>query len=277
MSLHQDWIGRQETATDHADPARFQRLAGLLDHAQPPWPPGEIPPLGHWLTFLPAPRRSEVGSDGHPRRGGFLPPIELPRRMWAGGRLVFEAPLALGAALERRSTILEVTAKSGRTGSMIFVRVRHEIFADGQRAVSEEQDLVYREAPRPGVPPAAGELSTRTAAFTRTITPDPTLLFFYSALTYNGHRIHYDADFARSVEGYPGLVVQGPLIATLLLDHLLRRRPGLELAAFSFRARSPIFCPGSILLNGLERDGGADLWACDQENRLAMTAEASFT
>ena len=268
-----DWIGRSETVTDVAPPGVCRRLAGVLDHAAPPWPPGAVPPLGHWLNFLPSARQGEIGADGHPRRGGFLPPVALPRRMWAGGRLSFPGSIPLGAAIERRSTIQSVEPKSGRSGEMVFVTVRHAVSASGVLAVEEEQDIVYREAPRPGAaaPSAAAETSPE-AEWTRRVTPDPVLLFRFSALTYNAHRIHYDRAFAEGEEGYPGLVVHGPLIATLLMDHYLRRHPGARIAAFSFRAQSPLFDTAPFDLNGRETADGAELWASAADGRAAMKA-----
>ena len=276
MSDLKDWIGRSETATDVAAPGVYQRLAGMLDHETPPWRAGEVPPLGHWLNFLPSARQGEIGEDGHPKRGGFLPPVGLPRRMWAGGRLSFHAPIPLGAAIERRSTIKGVKPKSGRSGEMVFVTVEHAVSAAGVLAVTEEQDIVYREAQTPGaaLPPPASEASPEPE-WTRSVTPGPVLLFRYSALTYNAHRIHYDRDYATAVEGYPGLVVHGPLIATLLLDHYLRRHPGARITRFSFRAQSPLYDTAPFDLNGRETERGAELWASGEDGRIAMKAEVA--
>jgi 3-methylfumaryl-CoA hydratase len=270
-----DWVGRSETTADVAAEGVYRRLAGLLDHETPPWRAGEAPLLGHWLNFLPEARQSEIGSDGHPRRGGFLPPVDLPRRMWAGSRLDVHGPIPLGARIERRSTIQSVEPKSGRSGEMVFVTVRHEVSADGVLAVSEAQDIVYREAPKPGAtPPPAPTPAAEAmeAEWTRRVTPDPVLLFRYSALTYNAHRIHYDRDFARGEEGYPGLVAHGPLIATLLLDHYLRRHPGAGVTGYSFRAQSPLFDIAPFDLNGRETAEGAELWAAGPEGQVAMRA-----
>jgi 3-methylfumaryl-CoA hydratase len=155
----------------------------------------------------------------------------------------------------------------------VFVAVRHEVFADGERAVVEEQDIVYREAAPPGASaPSPPPVEPRVAEWTREIAPDPVLLFRFSALTYNSHRIHYDRDYARDAEGYPGLVVHGPLIATLLLDHYLRRYPGARITGFSFRAQSPLFDGAAFNLNGAETEAGADLWACAKDGRVAMSA-----
>jgi 3-methylfumaryl-CoA hydratase len=267
-----DWIGRSETTTDLAAPGVYHRLAGVLDHETPPWPAGEAPPLGHWLNFLPAARQGEIGEDGHPKRGGFLPPVSLPRRMWAGSRLVFHAPIPLGEEIVRRSTILSVEPKSGRSGEMVFVTVEHQVSAAGVLAVTEAQDIVYRDAPKPGAAPPPAPQASPEPDWTRRVTPDPVLLFRYSALTYNAHRIHYDRDYATGVEGYSGLVVHGPLIATLLLDHYLRRYPEARIKGFSFRAQSPLYDTAPFDLNGRETDGGAELWASGEGGRIAMTA-----
>jgi len=265
------WIGRTEETADVASASPIARLAALLDHETPPWSPNALPPLAHWLYFLPGARHSEIGEDGHPKRGGFLPPVPLPRRMWAGSRTEFLAPLPLGRAMTRRSTIQSVDAKSGASGEMVFVTVRHEIAAEGTPALVEEQDIVYRESPKPGIgsPSGAGQ-EVQTSEWTRTITPDPVQLFRYSALTFNGHRIHYDRDYTRDVEGYPGLVVQGPYTATLLIDHFLRRHRGAEIAQIAFRARRPLFEGEPIDLCGRTSRGGAELWACGPSGDIAM-------
>jgi 3-methylfumaryl-CoA hydratase len=167
-------------------------------------------------------RHSEIGPDGHPKRGGFLPPVPLPRRMWAGSRLTFVQPVRVGDALTRESRILDVSGKEGRTGHLVFVTVRHDYSLASGLAITEEHDIVYRDNPQPGQPAPKPTPAPTDSQFSREIVPDPVLLFRYSALTFNGHRIHYDRSYVTEVEGYPGLIVHGPLIATLLLD-LLRR------------------------------------------------------
>jgi len=265
------WIGRTETTEDAAAAGPVQRLAAVLDHAGGVWRAGEVPPLGHWLYFLPAVAQSALGEDGHPRRGGLLPPVALPRRMWAGGEIEFLAPIGLGARLTRRSTVRGIAPKFGKSGAMVFVTLLHEITADGVAAVIERQDIVYREAARAGVPVQAGEAAAKTAG-ARVIVPDPVLLFRFSALTFNAHRIHYDRDYARDVEAYGGLVVQGPLIATLLMDHFLRANPGRAVSRFSFRARSPLLDIAPFVLNAAPEAGGAALWAAHTGGAVAMTA-----
>ena len=279
-----EWIGRSETQTDVATQAPLAGLAATLDHAAPPWRAGEVPPLGHWLYFLPRTPQHEIGPDGHARRGGFLPPVGLPRRMWAGGEFEFLAPVPIGAAIERRSTIANIEHKAGRSGAMIFVRVEHEISVQGTPAIREVHSIVYREAPKPGEEGAAdtqkgdlGHPAKLAAEFMREIVPDPVLLFRYSALTFNGHRIHYDRSYCERAEGYPGLVVHGPLTATLLMDLYLRQHPGASVRAFRFRARRPLFDIHPFSVCGAHRPGGAELWALDHEGAAAMTAELEIT
>src|SRR5664279_4565095 len=226
------WIGRSEERADTVTAAPLAALAATLDRDDPvPGPGTAVPPLGHLLYFLPVARQSELGPDGHPRRGGFLPPVALPRRMWAGGRLRFEQPLRVGDEATRRSTIADVASKSARSGPLVFVTVRHAISNGAGLAIEEEHDIVYRDLPAPGAvsqPPTAPS----DDSFSRRIVPDDVLLFRYSALTFNGHRIHYDRRYATEVEGYPGLVVHGPLIATLLMDLLRREAPQAIVRSF---------------------------------------------
>ncbi|HEY0835232.1 MAG TPA: MaoC family dehydratase N-terminal domain-containing protein [Azospirillum sp.] len=269
-----EWTGREEERLDVAVPAPLDGLAATLDHTDPPWRAGELPPLGHWLYFLPKAAQREIAQDGHPHRGGFLPPVPLPRRMWAGGDLKFLHPVRLGDAMRRRSTIAGVEHKAGRSGDMVFVKVVHEIMTGAGTAVREVHDIVYREAPRPGeaAPAAAGE-PPPVADWHRPMTPDPVLLFRFSALTFNGHRIHYDRTYCEAVEGYPGLIVHGPLTATLLVDLFLRNHPGARVTGFRFRARRPLFDVHPFTLCGKARLGGAELWALDHTGQIAMSAE----
>ena len=233
-----------------------------------------LPPLWHWLYFLPIHRQSEIGPDGHPARGGFLPPVPLPRRMWAGSHLRFHRPLRVGDPISRTSRIVEVTHKEGRTGPLVFVLVRHEIGTAQGLALAEEHDIVYRDIPRPGEPAAQPRTAPGEQAWTREIRPDDVLLFRYSALTFNGHRIHYDRRYVTEVEGYPGLVVHGPLIATLLLDLLRRNLPEASVASFVFRAVKPLFDTAPFSVCGRPEPDGKTvrLWAKDADGRLAMEA-----
>lgn len=268
-----DWIGRSETVEDVAAAAPLAGLAATLDHAAPPWRDGEVPPLGHWLYFLPRALQRDISGDGHPHRGGFLPPVDLPRRMWAGGAFSFAAPIRVGEPITRRSTIDDVTSKEGRSGRMVFVKVRHEVSTPAGPALTEFHDIVYREAARPGDAPPPGEAPPAGAVWQRRIVPDIVLLFRFSALTFNGHRIHYDREYCREVEGYPGLVFHGPLTATLLVDLFLRHNPGAEVTGFRFRARRPLFDIHPLSVCGAPRAGGALLWALDHDGDVAMSAE----
>ena len=267
------WIGRSETQADIAAAAPLAGLAALLDHAAPPR--DAIPPLAHWLYFLPHARQSDIDSDGHPKRGGFLPPVDLPRRMWAGGQLRFHAPIAIGANLVRRSVIRDITRKRVRAARLVFVRVHHEIDADGVLCISEDQDIVYREAAK-AMPPARTKAVTppRASDATRRIVPDPTQLFRFSALTFNAHRIHYDRDYCRDVEYYPGLVVQGPYIATLLMDHLLRERPAARVSEFQFRGVKPLYDTAPFDVCLAEEQGAVRLWTRDADGDETMVATA---
>jgi 3-methylfumaryl-CoA hydratase len=228
-----------------------------------------MPPLGHWLFFLPDAPQSSLGVDGHSARGGFLPPIDLPRRMWAGGRIDFLAPIAWGAKMIRRSTVADIAPKTGASGEMVFVVVRHEILVEGIAAIVEEHDIVYRGR---GSNPAAPPLEPRfpDADLRSSVAPGPVELFRYSALTFNGHRIHYDRDYARDREGYPGLVVHGPYIATLLVDNFLRGRPASRIAKFAYRARSPLFDGAAFELCAKFEECGAKVWAQAPGGPLAM-------
>ena len=281
-----DWIGRTEQRTDTVTAAPLAGLAATLDRTGDPEPrPGSsVPPLAHWLYFLPQAPHSELGPDGHPKRGGFLPPVPLPRRMWAGGRLQFHHALRVGDEIVRRSTITQVDAKQGRSGALVFVTVRHEIGNAQGVALTEEHDIVYRDHPdrssAAGVAPAAPAMAPTDAQFSRTIVPDPVLLFRYSALTFNGHRIHYDRSYVTEVEGYPGLIVHGPLIATLLVDLVRRERPGARIRAFTFKAASPLFDIHPFSVCGRPEGNAADasiaLWARNHEGQLAMQARAEL-
>ena len=277
----QAWQGRTETLHDSIAAAPMRGLSATLDRDdEAPLPGSPLPPLWHWLYFLPQVRQSGIGPDGHPRRGGFLPPVPLPRRMWAGGRLQWEAdnPLTLGDTLRRISRIESVTHKAGRSGDLVFVLVRHEIFNERGLALTEEQDIVYRPAAQPGDPAPAPTQAAQDAPWQRALAPDPVLLFRYSALTFNGHRIHYDRQYATEVECYPGLVVHGPLLATLLLDLLRRHLPAARVQRFEFKALRPTFDLHPFRVHGAPADGGrsARLWSSDHEGWLTMQASAQL-
>jgi len=275
----QHWVGRQHLSEDTLGAFPLRALKATLEapYGGDGEPGDVLPPLWHWLYFLPFDERSSLGPDGHAHKGGFLPPVPLPRRMWAGGRFGFMAPLRIGETVSRRSTIWSVRSKRGRSGPLVFVTVRHQFEVDEQMRLWEEHDIVYRSSPAANeagpAPVPAGD-----GDFARVVVPDEVMLFRYSALTFNGHRIHYDRRYATSVDAYPGLVAHGPLIATLLLDLLQREMPGIVLHAFSYRARRPAFDGRPLSVHGArEPEGGAvRLWARDDEGWLVMEATASL-
>ena len=277
----QTWAGSTETVADDITAAPVRALSATLDRDDDA--PGfgtSLPALWHWLYFLPHHRQSEIGPDGHARRGGFLPPVPLPRRMWAGGRLRWQAdnPLVVGDAVQRVSRIASVTHKAGRSGDLVFVLVQHEVHNTHGLALTEEHDIVYRAAAQASDPVPPPTQAAQGAAWQRVITPDDVLLFRYSALTFNGHRIHYDRRYVTGVEGYPGLIVHGPLIATLLVDLVRRQVPGARLKSFSFKAVRPTFDLHRFTLNGSPSVDGkqVQLWANDHEGWLTMQATAEL-
>ena len=265
---YDDYTGRTETRSDVVSPSLVRGLAATLDVPQPE---RVLPPLWHWMLFADWVPASGLGPDGHPKRGGFLPPVHhLPRRMWAGGRLLFHAPVHVGETLTRLSTILSVTEKTGGSGTLVFVTVKHEISGPAGLAITEEQDIVYRgtegDAVKPGEPaPPVNALAAKD------VFPDPVLLFRYSALTGNGHRIHYDADYVRDVEGYPGLIVHGPLQATWMVGLAAELGP---VGRFSFRGRRPAFASSRLQVEAWRGDKGLHLRTRDATGAVCMTAEA---
>lgn len=270
------WIGRTETRKDTVTVAPLVALSALLDRDDPHPQAGDAaPPLAHWLYFLPNYRQSEAGPDGHATKGGFLPPIDLPRRMWAGSRLEFMRPLRVGSAVKRVSTIKDVAEKEGRSGKLVFVTVRHEVSDAEGPVLSDEHDIVFR-----GESALAGKAihAPSGAIWRREIHPDPVLLFRYSAVTFNSHRIHYDYPYVTKVEGYPGLVVHGPLTATLLVDLLRRSAPHVDMKTFAFRALRPLYDTASFFTCGLpdEQNRRARLWTRDAEGAVSMEATATW-
>jgi 3-methylfumaryl-CoA hydratase len=272
-----DWIGREEVRDDVVRRDFVHGLYATLDRTDRLAEPLVVPRLIHWLHFHPLAPQSELGPDGHPQRGGFLPPVPLPRRMWAGSRIRFVRTPAVGEAITRRSVIRDVKVTEGKTGTLVFVTVTHTITGDRGAELTDEHDIVYRAAPAPGAPPPPTRAAPGGAVWRRAVTPDPVMLFRYSALTFNGHRIHYDQPYVTQVEGYPGLVVHGPLIATLLLDLLDRERPDANVAEFGFRAVSPLFDTAPFRVCGRPGDDGAvQLWAENAQGGLAMEASAKL-
>jgi len=275
----EEWIGKSESYDERITPFPSNAFAATLNRDDPIYTDGTpLPPLWHWLHFLPIFKLCDAGYDGHAALGGFFPPVPLPRRMWAGSRLNFHAPMRIGQELKKVSTIKSVKAKSGRSGKLVFVTVGHQVFDGDTLGIDEEHDIVYREHPSPGAIPPEPPLAPEDWAFSRDIDPDPVLLFRYSALTFNGHRIHYDQPFSTGSEGYKGLIVHGPLLATFLLDLLRQEKPEATVRSFEFRSLATVFDNETFSLHGApEADGKTfRLWTRRQDGALAMQAKATI-
>lgn len=272
-----DWVGNRRGMTDVITPWPLAALGATLDRRDAEPRAGDVVPPGwHWLYFLETSPASELGPDGHPRRGDFLPPVELPRRMWAGGRIEFAQALRVGEAVRRDSEILSVESKRGRSGRLVFVTVRHTVTASGTRAVIEEHDIVYRDAPRPGEPSPPLKAAPIEAAWRREVLADQAMLFRFSALIFNAHRIHYDVEYCRE-EGYAGLLVHGPLQSILLLD-LCRRHEERPVRRFEYRAVHPLFHFERFTVNGAPSadNAQASLWVANAAGGYTMSATAHF-
>jgi 3-methylfumaryl-CoA hydratase len=275
---YQAWVGREEQSVERIAVSTAKAMAATLDWDAAP-KDGEALPAGwQWLFFNAQARRSALGVDGHPAKGGFLPPVELPRRMWAGSRITYLSNLPIEAQATKLSRILKVEHKTGKRGSLCFVTVQHTISANGSSCIVEEQDIVYREVtPQSNAPAPAPPRHEAVAQWSRRIDPDTTLLFRYSALTFNGHRIHYDQSYARNEEGYPDLVVHGPLTATLLQQFAVEHGGGRRLSRFDFRGVTPLFVGRAFQLEGQQLDDGSlELWARGPDGELCMSATANF-
>ena len=273
------WIGSQETRYDWVTPASVAGMSATLDRDDPEPKVGDaLPPLWHWMYFSPKAPRAELGEDGHPKRGGFLPPITLPRRMFAGARTVFHRPIKVGDQIQRDGEVVDVERKTGRSGELVFVKVRYQVRGPAGLALEEEQDIVYRQATAPARTPSKTAPNGPRPQWRRTWSIDPVTLFRYSALTFNGHRIHYDQPYATGIEGYPGLIVHGPLIATLLAELCRAGTNNRRLGAFRFQAKRPLFDTQPFDVVGGPTDGDAGCWlsALDPEGAVAMSAGALF-
>ena len=253
-----DCVGRSEEASETAELEPLLRLAALLEADWPLAAGGPIPPGWHWVYFLPRTAQSRLGADGHEGGDGILPDLPGLRRMWAGSQFVFDGSLRIGERLLRRSRIVQAQLKRGRSGAFILIRLEHSIEGEGG-LVREGQDLVF-QAPTGQAEGAGAATPLPAADFERMVKPDPVLLFRFSAVTFNAHRIHYDRPYATVVEGYPDLVVHGPLQALLMLDLLRRARPQARIANFSFRAERAAFLPAPLRIGGRASGAAFDLW-----------------
>ncbi|MFA7432127.1 MAG: MaoC family dehydratase N-terminal domain-containing protein [Gemmobacter sp.] len=266
------WIGREETASEQVTPALAARFNATFDRQDETRPGAAAPLMLHWCLAQPAAPTAGLGADGHPARGGFLPPVPLPRRMWAGGALEFLDDIRIGETVTRRSEIRDVTVKTGRSGTLCFVTVGHSMSSDGRPVLTERQDIVYRAAGGPDTP---APVPAPEGAARRVVTPAPPLLFRYSALTFNAHRIHYDTPYVRGKEGYPGLIVHGPLQASLLALFAASLR-GTRPARFSFRSLSPLFDTADFSINATGEQDALRLWTAQTGGPVAMEARAEW-
>ena len=273
-----EWIGRTESDVDYVTVPAVHRLAATLDIDRPMPKMGDALPIGwHSILFPRVVRQSQIGKDGHPERGDFLPPVPLPRRMFAGKRVTYRAPLQIGDEVHRESTIQSVTPKTGRSGQMVFVTVKTDIVSPRGIAIVEEQDIVYREEPAPNAPPPPPQRAPGTAVWKKVVTPDVVMLFRYSALTFNGHRIHYDHPYVTGVDGYPALVMNGGL-TTLLAHELVREHAQKPLHYIASRNVRPLFVDRPFTVCGEPSSDGAKakLWVVDDGDALALSAEAEL-
>ncbi|MFK7751841.1 MAG: MaoC family dehydratase N-terminal domain-containing protein [Sedimentitalea sp.] len=270
------WVGKTEHVTDQIGAGPARRMQATLNHAPSLKNGDALAPFWHYLYFNPEARAADLKEDGHEQLGRFLPPVALPRRMWAGGRVDITRPLRIGERATKRSTIVDVALKNGNSGALCFVTVDHEISVDGAHCLTERQNIVYRQMPELGAPQPKGKPAPEGAAFHDVLHPDPVLLFRYSALIFYGHRIHYDADYARDVEGYPGLLVHGPLTAALLAGLGVAHRPEARLTGFDIRALSPLFCPTPVHFEGQHAGDTTRTWARTPDGTLAMTVDLNF-
>jgi len=267
------WIGRTRTCTDNLDLHHVEKVALTLDEPVPQ--PGQtLPLLWQWCFFQQGVPYTETGGDGHPRRDSFMPSADNRNRMWAGGRLQFHQALRVGIAAHRDSTILDVQEKQGKTGSLLFVTVGHRYFQQDQLCITEEQDIVYRT---PAPPKLHGDVTPATADWSETIEPSTLMLFRYSAVTFNGHRIHYDQTYTRETEGYPDLVVHGPLLATCMCAAFTHANPDAKPTRLSYRGLRPVCLPQAFFVQGRRTgENTAQLWVT-QANTLAHQAEITFS
>jgi 3-methylfumaryl-CoA hydratase len=270
------WVGETRAEHDIATVRHARLMAATLDRDGLELRAGEpLPPLWHWIYFLEGLPRRALGPDGHPARGGFLPPVPLPNRMWAGGRIEFETPILLGVDMERRSQVVGVDHKRGRAGDLVFVTVLHELLVDGIRAIREEQDIVYRQPASPNAGAGSPVAPRPKGRSVKPWLPDSTQLFRYSALTFNSHRIHYDQDYCRQIEGYSDLVVQGPLSATMLAAYA-EEVGGRPLKRFSYRGLRPSLLGMPLLLNSHVEGNRAMLWSASPEGDPFMHADVEL-
>ena len=276
----QKWIGNTENAEEEIELWPVTAMMAALDVPVEDWPKrgAILPPTAHWNYFVPRVPQSKIDSDGHPQRGDFLPPIPLPRRMWAGSRIKYYNPMIIGEKIKKTSSVQDVKVKDGKSGPLAFVTVKHVYANASGVALEEEQELVYRDNPPTATGVPERKLSPSGAVWSKEIYPDTSLLFRYSAVTFNAHKIHYDYPYATEIEGYPALIVHGQLIATFLLDNWQRNNPNDTVTQFSFKAMSPLFCGETFKVEGKPTgtDNNGELWACTTNGGLTMQASVTW-
>jgi len=276
-----DWIGRKEEVEDYASQMQIHGLAALFDKKEVPKEGDPIGPMGHWCFFMPRVPQSQIGPDGHPKRGDFMPPVPLPRRMFGGCRTTYHQPLRIGERIRRVAEITDVVIKPGRTGTLVICTVNNKMYGPNGLAITEDHDIIYRDNP-PADAPAGNSGKTPKApddhVWIRDVRPDPVMLFRYSAVTFNGHRIHYDRKYVTEVEGYPGLIVHGPLTAQHILELGLDQMPGRELVSYAFQARAPLFDVAPFKVAGKPTGDGKTLalWSITPEGNVGTMSTAVF-
>ncbi|HEX2888372.1 FAS1-like dehydratase domain-containing protein [Vineibacter terrae] len=278
-SDYRAWIGQRRTHEDVIAPFPPKALIATFDTGDPEPRIGDpLPPVWHWLYFLDTAPWSKLGRDGMPTRGDFLPPIPLPRLMWAGTQFTFhDAPLRIGDQITREQEVSSIEPKSGSTGQMVFVTQRLRIHGPAGLAITEERSSVFREDAKPGEKQKAPRQAPTDATWSKTIAPDPVLLFRFSALTFNPHRIHYDQPYVTSVEGYPGLLVHGPLMSLLQIELARRSTPGRKVATYSCRALAPVYANAAFSVQArAEADGSVTTWIADPNGGMAQQGKVTF-
>ena len=273
-----DWLGNSEERHDQIVAFPANALSATLNHDTQYVDGSSLPPLWHWLYFLPIYRLDQANYDGHAALGGFLPPVKLPRRMWAGSRVSFLNDLVIGEKARKVSIIKSIQQKSGTSGDLVFVTVAHQVFQHETCCIEEEHDIVYRSAPDKNAMAPVYKTSETLPDFSYAVNPDPVLLFRYSALTFNGHRIHYDQPFCIETEGYEGLVVHGPLLATLMLDLVRQNFPDAAIKYFQFRALAPVFDTMKFEVCGRQTSPSeVEIWIRRDDGVLAMSGSANLS
>lgn len=275
----QTWVGKEQCVVDDLSPTKARALQTALQSDEPQLrnleAGSQLPPAWQWLYFLETPSASATGLDGHAKTGGFLPPVPLPRRMWAAGKFEVGAPLILGAPAEKTSVVNRVDRKDGSTGVLVFVTVKHTISQNAKTCIEEEQTIVYRQMPAGPSPLPEGRVSPQDCDWSFTVQPDPVLLFRFSALTYNAHRIHYDRQYAVEEEHYPALVVHSPLQAILLAGSV-RSQLDLDIESLNFRAQRPLFDTDAFEVCGKREGDSIDLWTRSHDGFVATSAKATL-